>query len=33
VGGYRIDDSAKITQKTKKVLKAKLLPASMINKD
>jgi tRNA(Ile)-lysidine synthase len=33
VGGYRIDDSAKITQKTKKVLKAELLPASMINKD
>jgi tRNA(Ile)-lysidine synthase len=33
VGGYRIDDSAKVTQKTKKVLKAELLPASMINKD
>ncbi len=27
VGGYRIDDSAKITEKTKKVLKAELLPA------
>lgn len=33
VGGYRIDDSAKVTQKTKKVLKAELLPASMMNKD
>jgi len=33
VGGYRIDDSTKITQKTKKALKAELLPASMINKD
>ncbi len=33
VGGYRMDDSVKITQKTKKVLKAELLPASMINKD
>ena len=27
VGGYRIDDSAKVTEKTKKVLKAELLPA------
>ncbi len=27
VGGYRIDDTAKITGKTKKVLKAELLPA------
>jgi tRNA(Ile)-lysidine synthase len=26
VGGYRIDDSAKITEETKKVLKAELLP-------
>ncbi len=26
VGGYRIDDSAKVTEKTKKVLKAELLP-------
>ena len=32
VGGYRIDDSAKVTEKTKKVLKAELLP-SMIDKD
>ncbi len=28
VGGYRIDDSAKITEKTKRVLTAELLPAS-----
>jgi len=27
LGGYRIDDSAKVTEKTKKVLKAELLPA------
>jgi tRNA(Ile)-lysidine synthase len=27
IGGYRIDDSAKVTEKTKKVLKAELLPA------
>jgi len=27
VGGYRIDDSAKLTEETKKVLKAELLPA------
>ena len=27
VGGYRIDDSVKITNKTKKILKAELLPA------
>ena len=33
VGGYRIDDSAKITQRTKNVLKAELLPANMINRD
>ena len=26
VGGYRIDDSAKVTEKTKKILKAELLP-------
>ncbi|MGD9022903.1 MAG: tRNA lysidine(34) synthetase TilS [Deltaproteobacteria bacterium] len=28
VGGYRIDDSAKVTHETKKVLKAELLPIS-----
>lgn len=33
IGGYRIDDSAKITQETKKVLKAELLPANMMNRD
>jgi len=27
VGGYRIDDSARVTEKTRKVLKAELLPA------
>ncbi|MBW2019282.1 MAG: tRNA lysidine(34) synthetase TilS [Deltaproteobacteria bacterium] len=27
VGGYRIDDSVRVTEKTKKVLKAELLPA------
>jgi tRNA(Ile)-lysidine synthase len=27
VGGYRIDDSAKVTEETKRVLKAELLPA------
>jgi tRNA(Ile)-lysidine synthase len=27
VGGYRIDDSAKVTEKTKRVLRAELLPA------
>jgi tRNA(Ile)-lysidine synthase len=27
VGGYRIDDSAKVTEKTKRVLTAELLPA------
>jgi tRNA(Ile)-lysidine synthase len=26
VGGYRIDDSAKVTEKTRKILKAELLP-------
>jgi tRNA(Ile)-lysidine synthase len=27
VGGYRIDDSAKVTEKTKRVLRAELWPA------
>ena len=33
VGGYRIDDSVKITRRTKKVLKAELLPDSIMNRD